>query len=127
MESEKQLKDGPYGVPDMMINGLGANRVSLGPSHFLEKRLLTFDQSQNELDMLLLQRTQGIHAPLRLSMEQWATRQIGRLPFLPSSRHMFDVITGRSDVITFGDILGGPDNEDMCKPHIIAERSLGLL
>ena len=49
--------------------------------------------------MLVLRNTQGIHAPLRLAMELKAAEKIGRLPFLPSSNMMRDVILGRDDDI----------------------------
>ena len=49
--------------------------------------------------MIMLRNTQGLHAPLRLAMELKSTEKIGRLPFLPSSNLMRDVILGRDDDI----------------------------
>lgn len=43
--------------------------------------------------MTVLRNTQGLHAPLRLAMERRAAKQIGRLPFLPSSNLQLDVST----------------------------------
>lgn len=51
------------------------------------------------MDMVLLKNTQGIHAPMRLAMELKATEKIGRLPFLPSSNMMRDVLLGKDEEI----------------------------
>lgn len=51
------------------------------------------------MNMTMLRNTQGIHAPMRLAMELKAADKIGRLPFLPSSGLMRDVILGRDDEI----------------------------
>jgi proteasome maturation protein len=51
------------------------------------------------MEMLMLRNTQGLHAPLRLAMEITSAEKIGRLPFLPSSNVMRDVILGRDEDI----------------------------
>jgi len=51
------------------------------------------------MNMILLRNTQGLHAPLRMAMELKATEKIGRLPFLPSSNMMRDVLLGRDQDI----------------------------
>ena len=45
--------------------------------------------------MMILRNTQGLHAPMRLAMELKSASKVGRLPFLPSSNVMRDVILGR--------------------------------
>lgn len=49
--------------------------------------------------MVLLRNSQGLHAPMRLAMELKATEKIGRLPFLPSSNMMKDVLLGKDEEI----------------------------
>lgn len=49
--------------------------------------------------MVLLRNSQGLHAPMRLVMELKATEKIGRLPFLPSSNMMKDVLLGKDEEI----------------------------
>ena len=44
--------------------------------------------------MLVLRNTQGLHAPMKLAMEIKAAEKVGRLPFLPSSNIMRDVLLG---------------------------------
>lgn len=51
------------------------------------------------MNMVLLRNTQGLHAPMRLAMELKATEKIGRLPFLPSSHMMKDVLLGKDEEI----------------------------
>lgn len=51
------------------------------------------------MNMVLLRNAQGLHAPLRLAMELKAAEKVGRLPFLPSSNIMRDVILGRDEEI----------------------------
>lgn len=47
------------------------------------------------MNMILLRNTQGLHAPLRIAMEVKAAEKIGRLPFLPSSNVMRDILLGQ--------------------------------
>lgn len=61
----------------------------------------------DQMNYAMLRKTQGIHAPLRILMEKDAASRVGRLPFLPSSNLMRDVIEGRDEDITFDDILNG--------------------
>lgn len=49
--------------------------------------------------MTMMRNTQGLHAPLRLAMELKAANKIGRLPFLPSSNVMRDIILGKDEDI----------------------------
>lgn len=53
------------------------------------------------MEMIMLRNTQGIHAPLRLAMELKSAEKVGRLPFLPSSNVMRDVILGRDEDIGY--------------------------
>lgn len=58
-------------------------------------------KNQDRMNMILLRNTQGLHAPLRLAMELKATEKIGRLPFLPSSTMMRDVLLGKDQDIGY--------------------------
>jgi proteasome maturation protein len=55
-----------------------------------------FDKS-TQMDMAILKKTQGLHAPLRLQMERNATLKVGHLPFLPRHNASFKVLTGERD------------------------------
>lgn len=61
--------------------------------------LFQYVKNQDRMNMILLRNTQGLHAPLRMAMELKATEKIGRLPFLPSSNMMRDVLLGRDQDI----------------------------
>lgn len=53
------------------------------------------------MNMMLLRNTQGLHAPLRIAMEVKAAEKIGRLPFLPSSNMMRDILLGQDQDIRY--------------------------
>lgn len=61
----------------------------------------------DDLDFNVLKQAQGIHAPLRLMMERKLCKDIGRLPFLPSSNLMLEVLEGRQDDLDFSDFFRG--------------------
>lgn len=74
------------------------------------------------MNMNMLRNVQGIHAPLRISMELRAFRNVGRLPFMSSSKLSSDIISGRDDTIDFADILYPEDlHEQMNQPYAIME------
>lgn len=92
------------------------------------ENLLQFIENRERMNMTMLRNIQGLHAPLRLTMELQATKKIGRLPFLPSSGFMSDVLTGRDEEIGFEDILNTVEfREQMAQPHAVVEKQLGLL
>lgn len=78
--------------------------------------------------MVILQNTQGMHAPLRIAMERKAAKKVGRLPFLPSSNVMLDSLTGKDLEIGPEDVFSLPEfSECMGNPHAMVEKSLGIL
>lgn len=80
------------------------------------------------MNMTILRNTQGLHAPLRISMELNSAKKIGRLPFLSSSNIMQDVLTGRDLEIGPEDIFNTPDFiEYGGQPHCVIEKSSKLL
>ncbi|XP_033332276.1 proteasome maturation protein [Megalopta genalis] len=117
-----------YGLPNPMISGLSGAKQSIGFSHPLEATEKNAQKNRESMNMVLLRNIQGIHAPIRIAMELKATEQIGRLPFLPSSNLMRDVLLGRDEDIGFEDILNTPEfKEQMGQPHAVVEKSLGIL
>ena len=122
------IRDDSYGVPSPMISGLGAVRQNIGYSHPLEASERNYEKNRTRMNMILLRNTQGLHAPMRMAMELKATEKIGRLPFLPSSNMMRDVLLGKDEEIGFEDILNIPDfREQMGQPHAVVEKNLGIL
>jgi len=107
------------------------NRFSKGPRDAvkgLELLEQTFHFRADAMEMALLKRTQGINAPLKLMLERQAAGRVGRLPFLPSSQLMKDVLEGKDEDIGVEDFLGSRDQpEAMGPPHMVVERSLNLL
>ena len=75
------------------------NSFSFNPKQSKKKR--------DELDFNVLKQAQGIHAPLRLMMERKLCKDVGRLPFLPSSNLMLEVLEGREDDLDFSDFFKG--------------------
>ncbi|XP_069678661.1 proteasome maturation protein [Periplaneta americana] len=123
-----RVPEGSYGIPDALTCGLQSTKSKLAPVHTLEKGELQYAENRRKMDMMMLRNTQGLHVPLRLNMELQAAKKIGRLPFLPSSGFMADVLTGRDEEIGFEDILNTADfREQMAQPHAVVEKQLGLL
>ncbi|KAI0226968.1 hypothetical protein LSAT2_022583 [Lamellibrachia satsuma] len=122
-------KVGPYGVPDRMLNGLRNDKDELCALHPLEFSEKHWQENKEQMDMAMLRNLQGIHAPLRLRMEQLTAQKIQRLPCLHSSNLMLDTLSGKLDTIEFEDILGNPEQQEemQAQPHMFVERQLGLL
>jgi len=119
---------GLYGLPDPLIDGPNRRtdevRVSNHPLEFSERNYV---KNQEGNDFAMLQRIQGIHAPLRLKVERDVASKIQRMPGLQSSNLMSDILAGRLDDIDFEDILGDPMNAELVgQPHILMERRLGM-
>ncbi|XP_077984282.1 proteasome maturation protein-like [Glandiceps talaboti] len=119
---------GNYGVQDRLVTGPSKVKDELSSAHPLEYSELNFHKNEDQREMAMLRNILGLHAPLRLKMEQNAARQIQRLPCLPSSNIALDTLTGRDDIIEFEDILNAPgDSEVMGSTHIMMEKRLGVL
>ncbi|XP_034950027.1 proteasome maturation protein [Chelonus insularis] len=121
-----EISSGHYGIPNPLVDGLATNNI--GSSHPLEAAERNFHQNQLQREMTILRNVQGLHAPLRLAMELKSTENIGRLPFLPSSSVMRDILLGRDEEIGFEDVLNTPEfREQMLQPHATVEKKLGFL
>ena len=76
----------------------------------------------------MLRNNQGLHAPLKVMAEMRATRQVGRLPFLPSSDLSYATIKNSDDYLDFTDFLNHSDfDEKRLIPHVVMEKQLGIL
>ncbi|KAG8283648.1 hypothetical protein J6590_011016 [Homalodisca vitripennis] len=128
LKTSSKLKEGVYGMPDKMVYGLGKIHDKVTASHPLEESEGNYAAMRDATQMTVLRNTQGLHAPLRLTMERRAAQQVGRLPFLPSSNLQLEVLRGDDVTLDFCDILNTPDvKESLFMPHAVVERSLGLL
>ncbi|KAL0883983.1 hypothetical protein ABMA27_016034 [Loxostege sticticalis] len=127
VESRKP-QEGIFGIPDPMVAGIGATKVKIGNSHPLQLSERNYHMNEEKMNMAMLRNIQGLHAPLKLTMEKKFSSKVGRLPFLPSSNLQHDVLTGRYLDIGFEDIL---NTQDLCEiagqPHAVVEKSLGIL
>ncbi|XP_068627950.1 proteasome maturation protein [Battus philenor] len=122
------LQVGPFGVSSPFVSGLGSTKPKLGIAHPLETSERNYHLNEEKMNMAMLRNIQGLHAPLKLTMEMKFTKKIGRLPFLPSSNLQHEVLTGRHLDIGFEDILNTPDFCEVAgQPHAVVERSLGIL
>lgn len=95
--------------------------------HALKQSEENYRSTGLERDLAMLSRYEGSAAPMRIMMEMQAFKQVGRLPFLPSSRAHLDVITGRDELIDFDDFLGGAEfSENLIQPHAVVEKQLKI-
>ncbi|CAG4940978.1 unnamed protein product [Colias eurytheme] len=127
-ENNVPLHEGVFGVPNPMVAGIACTKNKLAVAHPLQVSEKNYHLNEEKMNMAMLRNIQGLHAPLKLSMEKKFSSKVGRLPFLPSSNFQQNVLTGRYLDIGFEDILNTPE---MCEvagqPHAVVERSLGLL
>ncbi|KAH8240589.1 hypothetical protein KR026_001216, partial [Drosophila bipectinata] len=95
--------------------------------HRLRDSEMNYNEHQYMLNMNLMRNREGLCVPLKMGMDRFAARQVGRLPFLPSSNLMDDVLTGRCDTLGFEDFMNLPENsEQMRQPHAVVEKSFGI-
>ena len=128
VSDEFNISDDNCGIQSPMVSGLSGTRQSIGYSHSLETSERNYQKNRDRMNMVLLRNTQGLHAPMRIAMELKAAEKIGRLPFLPSSCMMKDVLLGRDEEIGFEDILNTSEfREQMGQPHAVIEKSFGIL
>lgn len=75
--------------------------------------------------MMGLMRTQGMHMPLRLAMEQKVFESVGRLPILKSSHLHTEVLNDTLDTITERDYLNPSDfNETLVPSFVVMDKDL---
>ncbi|KAH8242293.1 proteasome maturation protein-like [Drosophila bipectinata] len=99
----------------------------LGHVHRLRDSEMNYHEHQFALNMELIRNREGLCVPLKMGMDRFAARQVGRMPFLPSCNLMDDVLTGRSEDIGFEDFMNVPENrEKMRRPHAEVEKSFGI-
>lgn len=93
----------------------------------MEQLEKSYSVREEAMNMAILKKTQGIGAPLKLMMERKAASEVGRLPFLPSSNLMKEVLEGKDEDLGFESFLGNPEPEAMGHPHMVVERSFNIL
>ncbi|XP_032718239.1 proteasome maturation protein-like [Lontra canadensis] len=117
---------GPFESHDLLRKGLPCVKNELLPSHPLELSEKSFQLNQDKMNFSTLSNIQGLFAPLKLQMEVKAVQQVQRLPFLPSSNLLLDILRGNDETIE--DILNDlSQSELMGEPHLMVEYKLGLL
>ncbi|CAD5114871.1 DgyrCDS3904 [Dimorphilus gyrociliatus] len=114
-----------YELPDRMF-GSASVKSGLMQRHPLEESEKLWDKNQFDLNMAMLRNTQGISAPLKLTMERKFASKVGRLPCMRSSNVMMQTLNGSDETIDFDDILN-TEPESAGNPHILVEKRLGLL
>lgn len=112
----------------VMLHGFATASKNAATVHPLQEHLATYNEKLDAMNFSMVQKTQGIAGPLKLMMERDAASKVNRLPFLPSSNLMMDVLTGRDEEVSIQDIMGNTvEPELMGQPHMMVERKLGLL
>ncbi|XP_072383885.1 proteasome maturation protein [Diabrotica undecimpunctata] len=117
-----------FGAQELMKYGLQSAKCSTEVPHQLFSSEAKYHANREQMNMTILANTQGLHAPLRLAMELKSSKKIGRLPFLPSSNIMHDVLTGRDLDVGPEDVYGTSEFLEFSgQPHAVVEKSLGIL
>ncbi|KAL1506674.1 hypothetical protein ABEB36_005997 [Hypothenemus hampei] len=127
LPSEYGFKEGQFGVPEVMKTGLGSARGTVENVHPLAQSEKNYHQNMHKMNMQVLRNIQGIHAPLKITMELKSARKIGHLPIIKSSNIMLESLTGNDLEITPEDVFNtGEFLEVAGQPHAVLEKSLGI-
>ncbi|XP_014284160.1 proteasome maturation protein [Halyomorpha halys] len=127
-QKELGLVSGPFEVHDTFGFGIKKVKDNVTTVHPLELSERNYSLREEKLNLGMLRNNQGLHAPLKVMAEIRATRQVGRLPFLSSSELSSSTIKNSDDFIDFTDFLNHSDFEEKrLIPHVVMERSLGIL
>ncbi|CAF2237287.1 unnamed protein product [Rotaria magnacalcarata] len=112
------------GLPNKLCQGLTSVKSTLTTGHILEKTEKTFIEKNDMFHHHMARSVLGIQAPLKLKTELQIANKIGRLPCLPSSRLMADVLRGTNEDISFDDILNNPREfgELQIDPHLAMDK-----
>ncbi|XP_033113457.1 proteasome maturation protein-like [Anneissia japonica] len=103
-------------------------KSKLTPAHPLEYSEKHYVENQQEITMQMLRNTQGLHAPLKLRLEQHMLKQIPKGPCIASTNVGLETLTGEDETIDVKDVFNAPyDAEVMGHPQAMMERKLGLL
>ena len=87
------------GLPNKLFQGISSVKSSLTTGHILEKSETTHVPKTDAFHHYMARSVLGIQAPLKLKTELQIANKIGRLPCLPSSRLMADVLRGTNEDI----------------------------
>ncbi|CAF0951565.1 unnamed protein product [Rotaria sp. Silwood1] len=112
------------GLPNKLFQGLTSVKSTLTTSHILEKSETTYINNYDKFHHHMARSVLGIQAPLKLQTELQIANKIGRLPCLPSSHLMLDVLRGTNEDISFNDILNNPKEfgELQIDPHLAMDK-----
>ncbi|CAF0927916.1 unnamed protein product [Adineta ricciae] len=94
------------GLPNKLFQGISSVKSTLTTGHILEKSETTH-----------VPKTDAFH-------HYMIANKIGRLPCLPSSRLMADVLRGTNEDISFDDVLNNPREfgEVQVDPHLAMDK-----
>ncbi|CAF3623978.1 unnamed protein product [Rotaria sordida] len=112
------------GLPNKLFQGLTSVKSTLTTGHILEKSEKIFIEKNDTFHHHMARSVLGIQAPLKLKTELQIANKLGRLPCLPSSRLMVDVLRGTNEDISFEDILNNPYEfgEHQIDPHLAMDK-----
>lgn len=113
------------GLPNKLFQGLDSVKSSLTKGHILEKSETAQIETNDKFHHHMARSVLGIQAPLKLKTELQLASKMGRLPCLPSSRLMLDVLRGTNEEVSFDDILNNPREfgELQIDPHLAMDKS----
>jgi hypothetical protein len=112
------------GLPNKLFDGLASVKSTLTTGHILEKNERTHIETTDKFHHHMARSVLGIQAPLKMKTELQIANKFGRLPCLPSSRLMLDVLRGTNEDISFDDILNNPREfgEVQIDPHLAMDK-----
>uniref|UniRef100_A0A6U4IW33 Proteasome maturation protein n=2 Tax=Hemiselmis andersenii TaxID=464988 RepID=A0A6U4IW33_HEMAN len=111
---------------DALRSGMVNLKEAATPAHPLEQGLEQFGAQKAAEKKDFLRVTQGLHAAMRVNMEQAMLSQYRRLPGFHSEFVGLEVLGNKADTIGFEDILNDP-RDSMLAPEPLHERMEAML
>ncbi|KAL5110641.1 Proteasome maturation protein [Taenia crassiceps] len=131
-----KLPRNEFGLVSAMYTGLAGNRglisgvdAAAAPHPAAAAEAQRGEAAQRMQSMRVLRSIQGLHAPLRLAMEERVMeRMVPRLPGIYAHHPLAAQLSGALDTIDFCDVLNSPeDAEVMVSPQLLMECQQGIL
>mmetsp|Transcript_23364 Transcript_23364/g.38431 ORF Transcript_23364/g.38431 Transcript_23364/m.38431 type:complete len:135 (-) Transcript_23364:173-577(-) len=115
-------------IQDPIRSGFSNLAVESSMRHPVEKLQKSMKEMESERKRFMMANVYGMHAPLKLRMEEEILGSFRRLPGLHSSFVGLDTLHNRDEDFDFSDYLADPRDSEMNTPdlHTTMEKRLGI-
>ncbi|KAF8320518.1 proteasome maturation factor UMP1, partial [Cantharellus anzutake] len=95
-----------FGVHDSLRYGTRSLVTEINATHSHQKRLDSWEETQDNLRLSMHRNVFGMHAPMRQLMERKIVSAIPHMPTIARSNIHLDILMGRDETLDVSDIFG---------------------